>query len=96
MTRGKKVADWNMSLGCASKLASVVVHAQEYLEEQERAKPDPDALAADRGALASAAYDREVREWIAALGPIAPLKRTDRDRAAKAARQSSSHPGGSQ
>ncbi len=87
MIRGKKICDWNMSLGLASKVASVIVHAQEFLEELDRVKPDPDALTADRVALRSVAFDREVADWLLQLGSLAPLKRTGTDRMMKATRR---------
>ena len=75
VSRGEKIVDWNVSLGTASKLASVVVHAQEYLEGLERLTPDENALAKNLEALKSVVYDRDVVEWIKRLGPLAPVKR---------------------
>lgn len=55
----------------ASKLASIVVHAEEML--------DPVAgHGYDRVALEQALAEPEVKKWIAALGPLAPVKRSKR------------------
>jgi hypothetical protein len=74
----KKIADWNMSMGTASKLASVVVHAQEMFEEMDKASPDANAIAHDQEALKSVIYDSDVAAWIKRLGVLAPLKRSAR------------------
>lgn len=52
----------------ASKLASVVVHAEELLIPAK-------FHIFDVAALKSAVRDPEVQAWIMALGPLAPVKR---------------------
>ena len=57
-----------ISLRLVSKLASVVVHAQEML--------DPVAgHEFDRVALEQVANDPEVVAWVESLGPLAPQRR---------------------
>jgi hypothetical protein len=51
----------------ASKLASVVVHADEMLS--------PMGHGFDKTALEQACRDPEVKAWIESLGPLAPVKR---------------------
>ena len=51
----------------ASKIASVVVHADELLSAEGHAF--------DKTALEQACCDLEVRAWIKSLGPLAPVKR---------------------
>jgi len=60
----------SISVALASKLATVVVHADELLS--------PDGRHVDKEALRIAATDPEVQEWIKSLGPLAPLKRRSR------------------
>lgn len=59
----------NISLTLASKLASVVVHADELFS--------PAGHAYDQEALLIAARDPEVQAWIRELGPFAPQKRSE-------------------
>jgi hypothetical protein len=56
-----------LSASLASKLASIVVHADEMMS--------PLGQGCDRIALEQAINDPEVKEWINALGPLAPVKR---------------------
>lgn len=58
-----------LTYGLAAKLASVVVHADEFLEA---------GLSLDRQALVEAVADREVKQWIEDLGALAPRKRISR------------------
>jgi len=60
-----KVFTLNATL--ASKLASVVVHADELFSS--------DGHYFDRVALEKAVRDPDVQNWIKLLGPLAPLKR---------------------
>jgi len=59
-----------MSVGLAVKLASIVVHADEYT--------DPNGLGHgyDKIALRQLIEDDEVLDWIGKLGPLAPVRRT--------------------
>ena len=57
-----------ITITLASKLASVVVHADEMLS--------PTGHHFDKTALEQACRDSEVRAWIKSLGPLAPVKRT--------------------
>ena len=56
-----------LSPSLASKLASVVVHADEMLS--------PKGHHFDKAALLTACQDEEVQAWLKALGPLAPVKR---------------------
>jgi len=56
-----------ISITLASKLASVVVHADEMLSS--------DGHTVDKTALEQACRDPEVKAWIKRLGPLAPVKR---------------------
>jgi hypothetical protein len=50
----------------ASKLASIVVHAEEYAETQHPY---------DLTALEQLTSDPEVKEWLKEMGPLVPVKR---------------------
>ena len=56
----------------ASKLASIVVHAEEMLS--------PMGHGYDRLALEQAIDDPEVQVWIQGLGALAPVKRAPRSK----------------
>lgn len=56
-----------LTAALASKLASIVVHADEMMS--------PMGHGYDRIALEQAISDPEVQAWIKALGPLAPVKR---------------------
>ena len=58
---------FQIRIGLASKLASVVVHADEFLS--------PDCHDFDKTALEKAVRDPEVQAWVRSLGPLAPMKR---------------------
>ncbi len=55
------------SLSLITKLASIVVHADEMMS--------PGGHSFDRTALKVAIADDEVQQWIKSLGPLAPVKR---------------------
>jgi len=59
-----------IQLTLASKLASIVVHADELAS--------PDRHQCDVAALEQVIADPEVQAWIKALGPLAPVKRVSR------------------
>lgn len=59
---------FEISASLASKLASVVVHADELFSVDGR-------KVFDESALLTAARDAEVQAWIESLGPLAPVKR---------------------
>lgn len=59
---------FEISASLASKLASVVVHADELFSPDGR-------IGFDEHALEQAARDPEVQEWVKSLGPLAPVKR---------------------
>jgi hypothetical protein len=67
MSKEHGIESIEISLSLASKIATVVVHADELLS--------PDAHVFDREALRVAANDPEVQAWIKELGPLAPVKR---------------------
>lgn len=67
-----------LNLMLASKLASVVVHAQEMFEERDKPRRDANAIMHDEAALRAVAFDPDVVAWLKKLGPIAPLKRSAR------------------
>jgi len=67
-TPRKKPEVFEISPALASKLASVVVHADEMLS--------PMGHGFDRTALEGALRDPEIVAWIKSLGPLAPVKRT--------------------
>jgi hypothetical protein len=56
-----------LSLTLASKLASIVVHADELLS--------PGGHVVDHVALIATVRDPEVQAWLRGLGPLAPVKR---------------------
>lgn len=62
--------------GLAVLLASIVVHAEEHLESL--AAGDANAVMHDEQALRSVLDAPAVKEWIKAMGPLAPLKRSAR------------------
>lgn len=62
--------NFNISASLASKLASVVFHADEMLSQ--------DGHHLDKTALEQAARDPEVQAWVKSLGPLAPVKRRTR------------------
>ena len=67
----------SISPALASKLASVVVHADELFSPDGR-------VGFDETALLQAARDPDVQAWVKNLGPLAPLKRRntpDKERA---------------
>jgi hypothetical protein len=59
---------FELDAGLASKLASVVVHAQEFTDPVI-------SHPVDRVALEQACHDPDVVEWVRSLGPLAPLPR---------------------
>ena len=59
-----------IQLTLASKLASIVVYADEALSD--------DGHSFDFVAMRQAIADPEVQAWIKALGPLAPVKRVSR------------------
>lgn len=59
---------FEISASLVSKLASVVVHADEMLS--------PSGHHFDKTALQQACRDPEVQAWLDSLGPLAPVKRT--------------------
>jgi hypothetical protein len=62
----------DVSFGLAMRLASLVVHAQEY-----DPSGDPNAAAVDLHALKGLADDPEVQEWLDRFGPgLLPEKRS--------------------
>lgn len=61
------MSKFEISATLASKLASVVVHADEMLSAKGHHF--------DKIALEQACRDPEVLEWIESLGPMAPVKR---------------------
>ena len=61
---------FTISASLASKLASVVVHADEMLSSNEHYF--------DQLALQQVARDPEVQAWVRSLGPLAPDKRKGR------------------
>lgn len=61
------------SLVLLSKLGSIAVHAEEYLEAN--ARNDYTAAIFDRTALMTLLDDEEVKQWIEVMGPLLPLKR---------------------
>lgn len=67
---GKEQTRFPMTIGAAlaSKLASVVVHADELFGPDGR-------VGFDDRALMQAVHDPEVQEWVKSLGPLAPVKR---------------------
>ena len=69
MERNAQAKAMVLSYGLASKLASVVVHATEMLDPVV-------GHGYDRIALEGALGDREVRQWIRDLGPLAPVPRS--------------------
>jgi hypothetical protein len=62
------VTDLKISVALASKLASVVIHAEELF--------GPGGHHFDKTALEQAYRDPEVQAWIKSLGPLAPVKRS--------------------
>ena len=63
----KKIDGLHLTPALASKIASVVVHADELLS--------PDGRHLDKIPLKQAMEDPEVRAWIKTLGALAPVKR---------------------
>jgi hypothetical protein len=61
------VKAFTLTAALASKLASVVVHADEMMS--------PAGHGFDKVALERAVHDPDVQAWIKSLGPLAPLKR---------------------
>ena len=61
--------DFTISSGLASKLASVVVHADEMCDVKA-------GHFFDQIALTQACRDPEVKAWIKSLGVLAPVKRS--------------------
>ncbi len=59
-----------LQMTLVAKLAAIVVHADEMLSS--------DGHTLDRVALESVVLDAEVQQWVASLGPIAPVKRKAR------------------
>lgn len=68
--RGAAAANGGMKLplSLVTKLASIVVHADEWTDPAR-------AHTFDRMALRGLVEDPEVREWVERLGPLAPAKR---------------------
>ena len=58
---------FQLDAALASKIASVIVHADEMFSE--------DGHYFDKIALQQAVSDPEIKAWIKSLGPLAPLKR---------------------
>lgn len=56
-----------VSPGLAAKIASAVVHASEMIS--------PSGHHVDKDALRQACEDQEVKSWLKALGPLAPVLR---------------------
>lgn len=54
----------------ATKLASIVVHADELTS--------PHGHPWDKMALENLVHDPEVQAWVKSLGPLAPVKRSER------------------
>ncbi len=61
-----KKASYEVSIPLAAKLASVIVHAEEFLETGHLL---------DKAALEGALQEKDVQKWIKHLGPLAPEKR---------------------
>ena len=72
----------SITVGLAVKLASIVVHADEYTDEA--VNPASRGHAFDLIALRQLIADDEVLHWIGKMGPLAPLKRNARTADAEA------------
>ena len=64
----EETVTFKISASLASKLASVVVHADELFSADGR-------IGFDTEALKQSARDPEVQDWIKSLGALAPVKR---------------------
>ena len=71
MSSGKR-PKFTLEMSLAVKLASVVVHADEYLTPRGAS---PLGHPYDAEALKVLVRDPEVVAWIKSLGPLAPVKR---------------------
>jgi hypothetical protein len=62
------------------KLGSAMIHAEEMLETRTGMMLGEHAFEFDIPAFETVAKDDEVLEWVKAMGPMLPLKRSTRSR----------------